>query len=178
MCHSPEPELLIRRASTDDIPLIRQLADTAFRNTYREILSPEQMAYMMGWMYSESSLLRQMGPDGHAWFIATLGDDPCGYFSVQPLGLQEDGAYLFELQKIYLLPAFQQQHIGRRMYEYVCRFVKQAANGWPCRIELHVNRYNSAVRFYKHLGMEILREGDFPIGHGYYMNDYIMGVSL
>ena len=178
MSHPSETGLLIRRATTDDIPLIRELAEQAFRHTYREILSPGQMEYMMDWMYSETSLERQMGPEGHVWFLAEFRGTPCGYLSVQPLGLQEDGAYLFELQKIYLLPAFQRHHLGRKLYEHACNFVKQAAAGWPCRIELHVNRYNPAVSFYKHLGMEILREGDFPIGHGFYMNDYIMGVSL
>lgn len=39
--------LLIRRASPDDIPLIRSLADVAFRDTYAEILSEGQMDYMM-----------------------------------------------------------------------------------------------------------------------------------
>ena len=29
-----------------------------------------------------------------------------------------------------------------------------------------------------HLGMRKLREGDFPIGNGYYMNDYIMGLEI
>ena len=28
------------------------------------------------------------------------------------------------------------------------------------------------------LEMKKLREGDFPIGNGYYMNDYIMGLEL
>lgn len=178
MSHSQETDLLIRRATMDDIPLIRSLADVVFRHTYREILSPEQMEYMMDWMYSEASLQRQMGQDGHVYFLGEIQGRPCGYVSVQPLGLQEDGSFLFELQKIYVLPEFHGQQIGRRMYHHICDFVRKAANGWPCRIELHVNRYNSSVNFYKHLGMEILREGDFPIGHGYYMNDYIMGISL
>lgn len=28
------------------------------------------------------------------------------------------------------------------------------------------------------MGMRRLREGDFPIGDGYYMNDYIMGLEI
>ena len=176
MSHSRETDLLIRRATMDDIPLIRSLADVAFRHTYREILSPAQMEYMMEWMYSEASLQRQMGQDGHVYFLSEVQGRPCGYVSVQPLGLQEDGSFLFELQKIYVLPDFHGRQIGRRMYDHICDFVRRAANGWPCRIELHLNP--PAVGVYRNLGMEILRECDFPIGHGYYMNDYIMGISL
>ena len=170
--------LLIRRASPDDIPLIRSLADVAFRDTYAEILSEGQMDYMMEWMYSEDSLQRQMGREGHVYFILEKDGMPCAYASVQPRGLQDDGAYLFELQKIYILPDFKGQGFGRMLYGHICSFVRRAASGWPCRIELHVNRYNRAVDFYKHLGLVILREGDFPIGHGYFMNDYIMGTTL
>ena len=37
----------IVKATTEDIPVIRQLAEQAFPDTYREILSPEQIDYMM-----------------------------------------------------------------------------------------------------------------------------------
>ena len=168
----------IRRATEDDIPVIRALADVCFRDTYRTILSPEQMEYMMDWMYSEESLRRQLGRDGHVYFLDGPADAPCAYFSVQPLGLQEDGAYLFEFQKMYLLPECKGKGYGRQLVDHVFRFVREAGGGWPCRIELHVNRYNPVVSFHKHMGFTILREGDFPIGHGYFMNDYIMGICL
>lgn len=45
-------------------------------------------------------------------------------------------------------------------------------------LELNVNRNNKALHFYEHMGMKKLREGDFPIGNGYYMNDYIMGKEI
>ena len=48
----------------------------------------------------------------------------------------------------------------------------------PCLMELIVNRNNKALQFYQHMGMRKLREGDFPIGNGYYMNDYIMGLDI
>ena len=168
----------VRRASADDIPLIRRLAGVVFPATYREILSPGQLDYMMDWMYSREALQRQMDRDGHVYFLGLSGDVPCGYVSVQPRGLEEDGTALFELQKIYVLPSFQKQRIGHMLFTHACTFARRHAEDRPCRIELHVNRSNAAVNFYRHLGMEILREGDFPIGNGYYMNDYVMGMAL
>ena len=35
-----------------------------------------------------------------------------------------------------------------------------------------------AVKFYERMGMRKLREGDFEIGGGFYMNDYIMGLEI
>ena len=170
----------VRRATTEDIPLIRSMADVSFRDTYRDILSPEQMEYMLDWMYSEASLERQMGPDGHVYFIAETDEgEPFAYLSVQPLGLQEDGTHLFEFQKLYINSAWRGKGYGKKLFDFVFHFVKEEAGGGPCRVEFHVNRYNTrAVEMYKHIGMTLIREGDFPIGHGYYMNDYLMGTTL
>lgn len=63
----------IRRAEKSDIELIRQLADVAFRDTYKDILSADQMEYMMEWMYSSESMERQMD-EGHVYFIVGDGN--------------------------------------------------------------------------------------------------------
>ena len=62
--------LSIRRASEADCALIRRLAGEVFPATYREILAPAQLDYMMEWMYSEESLQGQFRA-GHVWFIAS-----------------------------------------------------------------------------------------------------------
>lgn len=41
-----------RKASVEDCGLIREMACVAFPDTYKTILSPEQLDYMMEWMYS------------------------------------------------------------------------------------------------------------------------------
>ena len=94
-----EQDILIRSASLEDIPLIRELAGVTFPDTYREILSPEQMDYMMDWMYSAANLERQMTEQLHKYFIAEYGGIPCGYLSLNREGVA-DGHVLFHLQKI------------------------------------------------------------------------------
>lgn len=163
--------ITFRQAAPVDRPLIRTLADEAFRATYREILSPEQMAYMMEWMYSPESLTRQM-EEGQVYYIAYCGEEPCGYLSVE-----RQGEALFHLQKIYVLPRFQGSGAGRALFEKAVAHIRSVHPG-PCTMELNVNRGNRAVRFYEHLGMRCVREGDFPIGNGYYMNDYIMALEI
>ena len=62
--------------------------------------------------------------------------------------------------------------------EYMMDHVTSESYGRPALLELNVNRNNSAVGFYQHLGLKILRQGDFHIGNGFYMNDYIMGIDI
>ena len=162
----------IRRAEVCDIPIIRSLADICFRHTYRTILSDGQMEYMMEWMYSEESLQRQMEEQGHVYFLCFYGDVPVGYVSVSP-----EGDDLFHLQKIYLLPDRQGSGLGRILFQTAVSHVK-SVHPAPCTVELNVNRSNPAVGFYEHLGMTRARQGDFPIGNGFYMNDYIMSLKV
>ncbi len=165
----------LRRADKPDIPLIRDLAEVAFRTTYKDILSVGQLEYMMDWMYSQRSLEQQMD-EGHVFFIAVSDGRNVGYVSVEPQGVR-DGINIFHLQKLYLLPDEQGRGYGQQMFNHIVDYVK-SLNCLPARIELNVNRNNSALTFYEHLGMRRLSQGDFPIGNGYYMNDYIMGYDL
>lgn len=167
----------IVKAGSGHIMCIHDMAELVFRHTYKDILSPDQLDYMMDWMYSPDSLKRQM-EEGHVFYIAYNDGKPCAYVSVQPDGSSEDGAMLFHLQKIYILPSEQGQGLGRILFDTVVSHVRRCADGNKARIELNVNRNNPAIGFYQHLGLKILRQGDFHIGNGYYMNDYIMGIDL
>lgn len=162
----------IRKATPEDCGLIHDMASVVFPATYREILSTEQLDFMMDWMYAHKNILKQMEEEGHVYFIAFQENEPCGYVSVQP---QEKD--IFHLQKIYVLPAFQGQHLGSFLFRHAVRYIKEIHPA-PCLMELNVNRNNKALLFYERMGMKKLREGDFPIGNGYFMNDYIMGLEL
>lgn len=162
----------IRKATTDDIPLINRMAQIVFPATYQEILSKEQLDYMMDWMYSPQNLHKQMEEEGHIYYIAYKGGEAAGYVSIQP-----EGEHLFHLQKIYVLPHFQGCHLGKVLFEQAVKAIKEI-HPEPCEMYLNVNRNNKALQFYKHMGMEKVSEGDFHIGNGYYMNDYIMGLHI
>lgn len=167
----------IRKAGADDVPIIHDLAQIAFRHTYRDILSPEQMEYMMDWMYAPENIMKQF-EDGHVYYILSCSGLPCGYVSVQEEGSDSQGVEVYHLQKIYVLPSCQGKGLGRILFNRALEHVRTESHGAKARVELNVNRSNKAVSFYRHLGMTVLRQGDFHIGNGFYMNDYIMGLDL
>ncbi len=110
--------------------------------------------------------------EGHIYYIAYKDGEAAGYVSIQP-----EGEHLFHLQKIYVLPLFQGCRLGKALFEQAVKAIKEIHPG-PCEMHLNVNRNNKALQFYQHLGMEKVAEGDFHIGNGYYMNDYIMGLKI
>ena len=167
----------IRKAEADDLQSIHDMAQVVFRNTYKEILSPDQMEYMMEMMYSFPNLRKQLEA-GHHYYIAQVGDNHLGYLSLQHEGADEDGTEVFHLHKIYVMPDAQGQGVGKILFDTAIDHAKQIAAGRKARIELNVNRYNKAVDFYRHIGMRVLLEEDFPIGDGFYKTDYIMGLDV
>lgn len=162
----------IKKATLADIPQIHRLAEEVFPHTYAPILTEAQISYMMEWMYSVENLRKQMEEEGHIYYVAYVGDEPAGYVSIQ-----QEGEDLFHLQKIYVIPSFQKYRLGRKLFEQAVSAIKEL-HPEPCRMELNVNRNNPALSFYEHMGMKKVREGDFDIGNGYFMNDYIMGMDL
>jgi GNAT superfamily N-acetyltransferase len=167
----------IRRASNSDLATIHEMAEVVFRQTYRSILSPDQMDYMMEWMYSLPNLEKQVA-QGHTYYIAWNGVDPQGYLSVRKDSTDPDGTEVWHLEKIYVMPSAQGTGLGHQLLETAKLHVRDNKSSLKARIELNVNRNNPAVGFYKHQGLTILRQGDFPIGNGFFMNDYIMGLDV
>ena len=162
----------IRKATTADCALIQKLAQQIFPVTYKDILTPEQTAYMMEWMYSLDNIRKQMEEEGHVYFLAYKECEAVGYVSVE-----QQGEIYFTCRRFMYSHITKCTICGSFLFREAIRYIKEVHPG-PCVMELNVNRNNKALQFYEHMGMQKLREGDFPIGNGYYMNDYIMGLEI
>ena len=169
-------EIETRQATIDDIPVIKSMAGIVFRHTYSDILTKEQIEYMMEFMYSTASLERQF-LGGHVFFLAMNEGIHCGYVSIQKERVDDDTT-TYHLHKLYVMPERQGSGIGNLLFEIACQHAKEDKDTTKARIELNVNRFNKAIGFYLKKGMKTASEGDFPIGSGYYMNDYVMSLEL
>ncbi len=158
----------LKEVEFSHIPIIRELARVCFFETYRDILSSDQINYMYDWMYSETSLENQI-KSGHKFVLAYHDNECVGYVSYQ-----FESPTTTHLHKLYLSTDFQGKGLGKLLINYVFAKAKEYSRGETCRVDLNVNRENKAYYFYKKMGMIEVGSGDFPIGEGYYMCDYIM----
>ena len=159
----------IRKATTADIPLIRELTFKVWPQTYAAIISPQQIEFMLEMMYSEASLKKQM-KDGCRFIIVSNEAEAVGFASYQEI---EPG--IFKLHKIYVLPFQQGKGTGRFIIDYIINEIKQQG---AASLQLQVNRNNNAKKFYEKLDFAVIEEADFDIGNGYFMNDYVMEKKL
>lgn len=160
----------IRKATIDDIALIRELTFRVWPQTYSSILSQEQIDYMLDMMYSESSLKKQM-TEGKCQFLVIYEDGkPVGFASYS-----EGEPARWKLNKIYVLPNQHGKGTGKYLINYIIEEIKKQN---ATALFLQVNRYNNAKDFYERLGFMVIKTVDFDIGNGYFMNDYVMEKKL
>lgn len=162
--------LTVRKASIEDIPLIRELTFKVWPQTYAQLLSQEQIDYMLKMMYSEASLQKQMNEDGITFIVIYDEETPVAFAAYN-----EAKSQIWKLHKIYILQSQQGKGTGRFIIDYIIAEIK-ALNATA--LQLQVKRDNPAQHFYKKLGFEIIETADFDIGNGYFMKDYIMELTI
>jgi len=162
-----ENTLQIRVAGTEDIGTIRDLALAIWPVTYGDILTPDQLNYMLELIYSKDSLQEQMTHKNHHFILISWEGKTVGFAAWSAIEIPGT----WKLHKLYVHPVLQGKGIGKAVMDHVVEQVKlQKAK----TLRLNVNRFNKARSFYGRLGFKVIGEEDVDIGNGYFMEDYIM----
>ena len=164
-------ELIVRKAELDDINTIGFLAYQIWPVTYKDILTLDQLQYMLNLIYSPASLRKQMTVSQHQFLLAELDEEPVGFASYSRI----DEPSTYKLQKLYVRTDIQGKGLGKALLEYVEETVKEAGGK---KMHLNVNRFNKARSFYEKMGYMVIKEEDVDIGNGYLMNDFVMEKKL
>jgi GNAT superfamily N-acetyltransferase len=160
--------LSIRRADLADLATVIALAHDIWHRHYPGIITSEQIDYMLARGYSHEALAPFATDPTRGLALAERDTRALGFVAWYPPGEPAT----MKLDKLYVLPQAHGQGIGRALIEHVA----QAARRGGCRtLTLNVNRGNAgSIRAYERCGFRIARSGDFPIGNGFVMEDYVM----
>jgi diamine N-acetyltransferase len=156
----------IRLANADDLKTVERLAREIWPVTYGDILTQEQLDYMLDLIYNNAALSDQLLNQQHTFLMVEQEGEPvafAAYSTVEP-GISK-------LHKIYVHQKTQGQGIGKKLIDYI---VSQLRSQNIHTLRLNVNRQNKARFFYEKLGFEVVKEEDIDIGKGYFMVDYVM----
>lgn len=164
------PMIHIIEATQDQLPVIQKLAYRIWPTAFKGILTNEQISYMLDWMYSLPALEEQFD-HGHHFLLAKAEEQCVGYAAYEIMPSSQEA----KLHKVYILPAMQGNGIGKMLISEIIDRMK--ANNKSILL-LNVNRYNKAVNFYTKIGFKIIKEVDNPIGNGFFMNDYVMAMTV
>ena len=159
---------VMRLLERDELSVVKTLAHDIWPRVYDYMISPEQISYMLSLMYNLDKLQQQWG-EGVKFVVLEVEGIPQGFLS-----FEEKDECIF-LHKLYLRPEMQGQGFGKKMLLVAIDFAIDSKKPF---VELTVNRNNKSLEFYMSQGFQIKEEKDFDVGSGYFMNDYILSLSI
>lgn len=151
-----------------EIPEIQRLADEIWRQHYPGIISESQIDYMLATGYSTAALQKFFTSTNAGAAIARSDAVSIGFAAWYPL----ESLQMMKLDKLYVRPQHHRGGVGRALIDHV---TQRARTSGYAAITLNVNRGNAdAIAAYERCGFTIRERGDFPIGEGFVMEDYVM----
>jgi GNAT superfamily N-acetyltransferase len=161
----------IKQAKVADVAVIIDIAARTYRSAYGQILTEDQVSYMLGTLYSTGAITELIENDTQTFLLLSEEQGPVAFAAYSPRTENPD---IYKLHKLYCLPQTQGRGYGKILINTVAEKVKEAGKSI---LELNVNRYNSAKSFYEKMGFAVIYEEDIPIGP-YWMNDFVMRKEL
>lgn len=148
-----------------EIDRLISLADEIWHNTYKDILSEAQIAYMLALIYAADRLRTQVDA-GHPIFVARVGLELVGYTHVLIEGHHS------KLDKLYVAADLQGHGVGRLLLETAERFARDCMCS-VMSLQVHKNNHK-AIQAYGKFGFEVVSTYKEDIGAGFVMDDFIM----
>lgn len=159
--------ITFKEASERDIPLIRTLAEKSWNAAYSQILSQEQIEYMLHEMYSAEEISSHLQNPNYQYHLIFNEEIPVGFMGFE-FHYEEKTT---KLHRIYLLPESKGKGIGKSAMNSLKEIVATSSDN---RIILNVNKDNGAKKMYESNGFTVFHEEVFDIGNGFVMDDYLM----
>ncbi len=161
----------IKDANINDIPIIQDIAEKTWWPTFSEILTAEQIRYMLDTIYDAEALAKTMTEGSQRYILLESELSACAFAAYGP---RKENPKIIKLHKIYILPQHQGKGYGVQLIDEIKRrLIAQKIT----ILDLNVNRYNRAKNFYEKLGFKVIAEEDVPIGP-YWMNDFVMRLII
>ena len=151
------------REDKENISRMSALASAIVREHFDPLIGEEQNTYMIQMFQRPQAIERQLSGGYRYYFVREDGSD-IGFTAFYP---KENCMYL---SKFYLKKEERGKGYAKQMLAFVKEQTKEAGLD---AIELNVNRDNSAVQVYEHLGFSRIRCEKSDIGNGFYMDDFL-----
>lgn len=163
----------IIQASPDQLSIVQKIAHQTWPVTFSNILTPDQIQFMLNWMYDLKALEEQVNENGHVFLLAKEQDEFFG-FAAYEIHCQDQAKT--KIHKIYILPGTQGKGIGKKLISHIKDIAFMNGDKF---LYLNVNRFNeNAISFYKHTGFYEAYREVINIGNGFIMDDIVMEMKL
>ena len=144
--------LIIRDATSADLPAVRALLVETWHATYDGIYGWRRVAEITNAWHSLDALAAQLGRESGVFLVALIGEEVVGTASARS---EPDHAAL--LTRLYVLPARQGEGIGRTLLQVALACFPDAP---VARLEVE-SQNELAIAFYERMGFFLQRQARF-----------------
>ncbi len=146
---------------------IREIAYQTWPEAYKNVITPEQISYMLKMMYDSQPLEVQFLA-GHIFIVLKENGKDMGFVAFE---INYDGSDSTKIHKLYVLPECQGKGFGKKLID---KAIEEINTENQKSLILNVNKKNPSLNFYEKIGFIKAREMVIDIGNGFLMDDYIM----
>lgn len=149
-----------RQVTTDhqDLVTLQEIASESFADTFGPYTPDDDIKHFNQTYYSLPALLMGLKDPYSKTYFYMINGQAVAYIklNVGPAQTEPDFDGAMEIQRIYVLPAFQKNHIGGKLMHFA---LEQAAKAHKKQIWLGCWEHNeNAKGFYHHYGFMALRK--------------------
>ena len=161
---------MINFIEVEDYKELEDLADIIWHEYWIDLLSKEQIDYMLKKFQSIEAFENQIQNENYIYFYIQNDTEKIGY-----IGLSHRENDLF-LSKFYIKRDYRKKGIGSKTFEFIKHYAKELDYK---KITLTVNKNNkNTILIYQKMGFEKIESVITPIGEGFVMDDYIMEYKI
>lgn len=154
----------IKTARIEDIPAMRHVAISSYRDTFSDSNSPENMEAFLKDAYALEKLVEEFNVPTSKILLAWEGLQQVGFVRLRENNEVEAqlGNNTLELQRLYVLTTAQGKSVGRKLMEAAITYATNKKYDW---LWLGVWEGNfKAQKFYQQWGFEKFSEHTFLMG--------------
>lgn len=155
----------------EQIELTATLAKEIWTEHYTPIIGIEQVKYMLTNMQSATAITNHIS-NNYQYYLAYYNNQPSGYFAI----IENRKENSLTLSKIYVSHKSRNTGTGCEIMNFT---KEKALTNNASKISLTVNKHNhNSINWYKKRGFKITEDIINDIGNGFYMDDYILELTI
>lgn len=169
--------ILYRRLISADLAVLKSVAETTFQHAFAVYNTKEDMEQYMAEAFAPERIKKELEDPDVAYYLAWIKDEIVGYIKLNTNEAQSDlkDPTSMELERIYVVPSWQNQGIGKFLLEEAILLARQAGKKF---LWLGVwDQNHGAIRFYQRHGFTKFGTHDFYLGNDR-QTDYLMRLDI
>ncbi|KRM71809.1 GNAT family N-acetyltransferase [Lacticaseibacillus brantae] len=155
----------IKPLTDQDVPRLQTISRQTFSEAFGAGTPAADLAKFLDEAYSQEQLTQELHTAGSSFYFIYQDRKLAGYLKLNVGAAQSEpmGDDTLEIERIYILPEFKRQGLGKSLFEFA---VQQAKAAGKQAIWLGVWEHNlPAQKFYAKLGFSQFSEHVFPVGN-------------